>query len=148
LKRIFRLTLILKNLRGKEFHQSSKKKSTKQFSSRGEVWFLLSGANQKMKKNEGKYEKLLKEKNEENDSTITIDKDLDRTFPEHPFFNSKSVKKLKRVLYAFTYYKPSIGKNNKTNHTPQDIVSVSISLLAPYYFTWKKKKPFGLLFVF
>jgi hypothetical protein len=63
-----------------------------------------------MKKNEGKYEKLLKEKNQENDSTITIDKDLDRTFPEHPFFNSKSVKKLKRVLYAFTYYKPSIGK--------------------------------------
>jgi hypothetical protein len=80
--------------------------------SRGEVWFLLSGGKEKMKKNEGKYEKL-KEKKEENESTITIDKDLDRTFPEHPFFNSKSVKKMKRILYAYTAYKPTIGKKKR-----------------------------------
>eukprot|EP01080_Neovahlkampfia_damariscottae_P000350 gene350-6764_t len=77
---------------------------------RGEVWFLLSGGKKRMKKNIGLYQKLLKDnQNIETESTDIINKDLDRTFPEHPDFNSKSLQPLKRVLYAYSFYNKKIG---------------------------------------
>jgi len=38
-----------------------------------------------------------------------IDKDLDRTYPDDPFFNFEVKQSLRRVLRAYVYRNPTVG---------------------------------------
>lgn len=43
-------------------------------------------------------------------NTKQIDMDIDRTFPEHPFFSLDSTKEaMRRILYAYQIYNPRVG---------------------------------------
>lgn len=77
---------------------------------RGKVWYALSGASTIRK--ESFYTNLLHEHQKEiqEKSLKQIEVDLDRTFPEHPFFTLESTAaKLRHILYAFYFYNPKIG---------------------------------------
>lgn len=108
---------------------------------RGKVWFYLSGAYLKKKKNQGLYDKLLKQV-KESEATKSIDKDLSRTFPEHPEFNQKSLSILKNVLYVYSIYNTNIEYCQSLNYivgililhykNEEDIFWVFESILSDY----------------
>lgn len=74
---------------------------------RAKVWLETSGAYKKLAHNKGYYKAMIEEN--KNYSQVTeaerqIDLDLDRTFPQHPFFNKSTgdgVERLRRVLVTF-----------------------------------------------
>ena len=62
---------------------------------------------------DGVYEELLKQINE-GEYNHTINKDLDRTFPEHPFFQKSAYgligqEQLGRVLKVYAQYNEKLG---------------------------------------
>ncbi|XP_014214910.1 TBC1 domain family member 9 isoform X1 [Copidosoma floridanum] len=78
---------------------------------RGEVWLTFSGAYNEMAMNPGLYQSLVNrsigktcQANEE------IERDLHRSLPEHPAFQSDTgISALRRVLSAYAYRNPQIG---------------------------------------
>ncbi|KYQ93209.1 hypothetical protein DLAC_05848 [Tieghemostelium lacteum] len=80
---------------------------------RRKQWLLLSGAFYKSYcYPPGYYKQLLEShKDETNNSTVDIEKDLHRSFPQHPFFkeSQQGVCSLRNVLTAFSWRNPSIG---------------------------------------
>ncbi|XP_001600394.2 TBC1 domain family member 9 isoform X2 [Nasonia vitripennis] len=78
---------------------------------RGEVWLTFSGALNEMAVNPGLYKSLVDQSlgktcqaNEE------IERDLHRSLPEHPAFQSDiGISALRRVLSAYAYRNPQIG---------------------------------------
>lgn len=93
---------------------------------RGNAWFFYAGGYDKLNKNVGIYDKIVKNtKGIENKDTEVIERDLNRTFPDNIFFNkftgvesskipevveeTAMIKSLRRVLIAFAHFQPQIG---------------------------------------
>ncbi|KAG8553527.1 hypothetical protein GDO81_003449 [Engystomops pustulosus] len=78
---------------------------------RGELWLLFSGAVNDMGSNPGYYTEIV-EKSLGTCSLATdeIERDLRRSLPEHPAFQSDTgISALRRVLTAYAYRNPKIG---------------------------------------
>ncbi|XP_013360004.1 PREDICTED: TBC1 domain family member 8B isoform X2 [Chinchilla lanigera] len=78
---------------------------------RGELWMLFSGAVNDMATNPGYYaEAVEKSLGTCNLATEEIERDLRRSLPEHPAFQSDTgISALRRVLTAYAYRNPKIG---------------------------------------
>jgi uncharacterized protein YgiM (DUF1202 family) len=78
---------------------------------RGQVWYLLSGAQKKKEQNPNLYNQL-KEKhcNDVDNTTKQIAKDICRTFPDNVFFSSRETKNaLSNILRSYAFYNPQVG---------------------------------------
>ncbi|KAL6451160.1 MSB3 GTPase-activating protein GYP3 [Candida maltosa Xu316] len=93
---------------------------------RGNAWFFYAGGYERLNKNKGVYDKIVKDTtNIKNKDTEVIERDLNRTFPDNIYFNPSivssttnssetlqepvSIKSLRKVLVAFAHYQPVIG---------------------------------------
>eukprot|EP01027_Heterolobosea_sp_BB2_P001737 GEZU01002593.1.p1 GENE.GEZU01002593.1~~GEZU01002593.1.p1 ORF type:complete len:201 (+),score=66.86 GEZU01002593.1:44-604(+) len=85
---------------------------------RGEVWFLLSGAYHRRAQNVGYYQALLdRYGNKESPATKEVERDIDRTFPDHPYFGKSEADgteapgrlKLRRILNMHAFHNEKIG---------------------------------------
>eukprot|EP01012_Entosiphon_sulcatum_P008275 TRINITY_DN14437_c0_g1_i1.p1 TRINITY_DN14437_c0_g1~~TRINITY_DN14437_c0_g1_i1.p1 ORF type:complete len:607 (+),score=70.69 TRINITY_DN14437_c0_g1_i1:107-1927(+) len=76
---------------------------------RGRVWFDASGASKLHQQNPGYYKSLV-ENTSQIEADLYIQKDLNRTFPSHPWFVSREAQKpLRRVLRALALRNQEIG---------------------------------------
>eukprot|EP00053_Salpingoeca_punica_P003409 m.43007 g.43007 ORF g.43007 m.43007 type:complete len:339 (-) comp12166_c0_seq1:235-1251(-) len=83
---------------------------------RAEVWMEISGANAKMRINQGLYKRLLEEGRKKYHATDMeqIELDLPRTFPDNLYFTGKDtgatqIGILRNILCAFAALRPDIG---------------------------------------
>ncbi|KAF0513918.1 TBC-domain-containing protein [Gigaspora margarita] len=78
---------------------------------RGEMWELCSGAIYLRFVNNGLYDKLHKEyAGKVTPSTEEIEKDLNRSLPEYPAYQSpEGINRLRRVLTAYSWKDPELG---------------------------------------
>ena len=78
---------------------------------RGEIWELSYGAMYLRFENVGEYEKILADNSDRKSFAIEeIEKDLNRSLPEYPAFQTKEgINKLRRVLTAYSWKNPEIG---------------------------------------
>ncbi|KAF8269656.1 TBC-domain-containing protein [Lactarius quietus] len=78
---------------------------------RGEMWETLSGSIYLRFAHPGRYEQILEEnKGRINTSTEDIEKDLHRSLPEYPAYQSEEgIGALRRVLQAYSFNKPETG---------------------------------------
>uniref|UniRef100_A0A6B2L074 Rab-GAP TBC domain-containing protein n=1 Tax=Arcella intermedia TaxID=1963864 RepID=A0A6B2L074_9EUKA len=81
-------------------------------SKRGVLWQVLSGSsNSQMLKEQNYYENLLEShRNLPSLAAEDIDKDVKRSFPQHPYFKSPvGLTKLRNVLLAYSWHNESVG---------------------------------------
>ncbi|TNN09009.1 TBC1 domain family member 9 [Schistosoma japonicum] len=78
---------------------------------RGSLWMILSGAENEMFANPGYYDKLISGvQGCNNFVNEEIERDLHRSFPEHPAYHTpEGIESLRRVLTAYAYRNPNVG---------------------------------------
>ena len=78
---------------------------------RSRIWLFSSGAQFKLETNKGFYQQILTQhKNDQSQAIIEIEKDLHRSFPEHPFYQTEEgISSLRNVLTAYSWKNPSVG---------------------------------------
>ncbi|CAB0033563.1 unnamed protein product [Trichogramma brassicae] len=78
---------------------------------RGEIWLTFSGAQNEMAMNPGLYKSLVNQSlGKSCQANDEIERDLHRSLPEHPAFQSDTgINALRRVLSAYAYRNPQIG---------------------------------------
>ncbi|PWN52864.1 TBC-domain-containing protein [Violaceomyces palustris] len=78
---------------------------------RGEIWELTSGSIYNRFSHAGEYQAILKEYDGiVSTSTEEIDKDLNRSLPEYPAYQSEEgIQTLRRVLVAYSWKNPELG---------------------------------------
>ncbi|KAJ8679994.1 hypothetical protein QAD02_015781 [Eretmocerus hayati] len=78
---------------------------------RGEVWLTFSGALNEMAMNPGLYKSLVDQSlGKSCQANEEIERDLHRSLPEHPAFQSETgINALRRVLSAYAHRNPQIG---------------------------------------
>eukprot|EP00028_Trichosphaerium_sp_Am-I-7-wt_P005183 CAMPEP_0168539476 /NCGR_PEP_ID=MMETSP0405-20121227/21854_1 /TAXON_ID=498012 /ORGANISM="Trichosphaerium sp, Strain Am-I-7 wt" /LENGTH=600 /DNA_ID=CAMNT_0008569053 /DNA_START=397 /DNA_END=2199 /DNA_ORIENTATION=+ len=78
---------------------------------RGELWQLLTGSKKAMKESKDLYKRLLRENmGKITAATKQIDKDVHRTFTEHPILTTKrSEESLRRILIAYSWKNRVVG---------------------------------------
>jgi len=78
---------------------------------RGLIWFVISGGYDKMRSSRpGYYAELQLYSTQSSKTTVQIDKDIARTFPNHQFFqNSTGRNGLKRLLVSYALRNPQLG---------------------------------------
>eukprot|EP01102_Stenamoeba_stenopodia_P008543 TRINITY_DN2462_c0_g1_i1.p1 TRINITY_DN2462_c0_g1~~TRINITY_DN2462_c0_g1_i1.p1 ORF type:complete len:939 (+),score=263.42 TRINITY_DN2462_c0_g1_i1:565-3381(+) len=81
------------------------------FRHRAKLWQILCGSAHRLESSCGTYYNLLHaNKDKTSISTEEIERDLDRSLPEHPFYQSEEgIRSLRRVLTAFSWYNQDIG---------------------------------------
>ena len=77
---------------------------------RGELWETLSGSLYLRFANPGVYEEILKShEGQQSMSTDDIEKDLNRSLPEYPGYQSQiGITSLRRVLTAYSWKNPEL----------------------------------------
>jgi hypothetical protein len=78
---------------------------------RGSLWPLWSGGKFKMSQYPGEFHDLLEYyQGQPSIATREIEKDLYRSFPEHPFYQTETgIESLRRVLTAYSWRNQEIG---------------------------------------
>lgn len=78
---------------------------------RGEIWELSYGAMYSRFANSTEYEKMLSDNKDKKSIAIDeIEKDLNRSLPEYPAFQTdEGINKLRRVLTAYSWKNPEVG---------------------------------------
>eukprot|EP01063_Lacrimia_lanifica_P039805 TRINITY_DN883_c1_g1_i1.p1 TRINITY_DN883_c1_g1~~TRINITY_DN883_c1_g1_i1.p1 ORF type:complete len:649 (+),score=132.45 TRINITY_DN883_c1_g1_i1:43-1947(+) len=79
---------------------------------RGRVWADISGATRKKRENHGYYKCVIESLREDMPWDRELDKDLPRTFADHPYFAAPDCPgrmKLRRVLRALSYRNPLVN---------------------------------------
>lgn len=80
---------------------------------RPQAWFHLTGAQKKYRENEGYYAKMLSvHSKHESSELLQIKKDLNRTFPNHPLFNteqSPAFDMMIRILTSYSWRNPLVA---------------------------------------
>eukprot|EP00055_Hartaetosiga_balthica_P017047 m.111305 g.111305 ORF g.111305 m.111305 type:complete len:1051 (+) comp9233_c0_seq5:87-3239(+) len=78
---------------------------------RAELWLRYSGAYSDMLANPGEYRRLLRENKDKSCIALEeIERDLKRSLPEHPAFQSDvGINALRRVLTAYAWRNPEVG---------------------------------------
>lgn len=78
---------------------------------RGEVWELCSGSMYLRLDNQQEYHKILEDNKNKNSIAIEeIEKDLNRSLPEYPAYQSEEgIERLRKVLTAYSWKNPEVG---------------------------------------
>lgn len=78
---------------------------------RGELWMLYSGAIHELETHPGYYRRAVSESmGKRNATSEEIERDLHRSLPEHPAFqSSQGINALRRLLNAYAWRNPAIG---------------------------------------
>jgi len=78
---------------------------------RGNLWQICSGSINRLKEQPLYYKNIVNEyKDQESLATEEIERDLYRSFPEHPYYQTeKGINSLRTVLVAYSWRNPDIG---------------------------------------
>ncbi|ODQ65871.1 TBC-domain-containing protein [Nadsonia fulvescens var. elongata DSM 6958] len=78
---------------------------------RGELWELSSGSMYLRLSNQGEYDRILQENKDKHSYAIEeIEKDLNRSLPEYPAYqSSEGIERLRRVLTVYSWKNPDVG---------------------------------------
>lgn len=114
------------------------------------MWETLSGSLYLRFANPGLYQKILDENTgRTNQSTEDIEKDLHRSLPEYPAYQSEDgIGALRRVLQAYSFKNPDLGYCQVSpdcrgvdglltnpNNQAMNILAAAILMLAPVYYS-------------